>query len=41
MADKALCNTKAVFVLTHLHKAQDKYNWIRTSENYERVCLNK
>jgi len=23
----------------HLPEAQDKWNWIRTSENYERICL--
>ena len=34
---------KTVFALTHLPEAWDKlkYNWIRTSENYERICLNK
>jgi hypothetical protein len=32
---------KSVFALTHLPKARDKYNWIQTSENYERICLNK
>ena len=31
----------SVFALTHLPKARDKKNWIRTSENYERICLNK
>jgi len=30
-----------VFALTHLPETRDKYNWIRTSENYERICLNK
>ena len=30
-----------VFALTHLPEAWDKQNWIRTSENYERICLNK
>ena len=32
---------KAVFALTHLPQAWDKYNWIRTSENYGRISLNK
>ena len=31
----------AVFMLTHLPEARDKSNWIQTSENYERICLNK
>jgi hypothetical protein len=31
----------SVFALTQLHKTWDKKNWIRTSENYERMCLNK
>ena len=31
----------AVFALTHLPKARDKFNSIWTSENYERICLNK
>jgi hypothetical protein len=31
----------AVFALMHLPEAQDKQKWIRTSENYERICLNK
>ena len=31
----------AVFTLTHLPEARDKYNWILTSENYERICVNK
>ena len=30
-----------VFALTHLPKAWDKLNWIRTSGNYEKICLNK
>jgi hypothetical protein len=30
-----------VFALTHLPEAWDKLNWIRTSENYERICLKK
>jgi hypothetical protein len=30
-----------VFALTHLPKAQVKLNWIQTSENYERIFLNK
>ena len=30
----------AVFVLTHFPEAWDKSNWIQTSENYERICLN-
>ena len=29
---------RSVFALTHLLKAQD---WIWTSENYDRICLNK
>ena len=32
---------RSVFALTHLPEARDKYNWIQTSENYERICLNK
>ena len=30
----------SVFVLTHLPKDRDKWNWIQTSENHERICLN-
>jgi hypothetical protein len=30
-----------VFVLIHFPEAQDKSNWIQTSENYERIGLNK
>ena len=30
-----------VFALTQLPKTWNKQNWIRTSENYERICLNK
>jgi hypothetical protein len=29
------------FMLTHLPKDRNKSNWIRTRENYERICLNK
>ena len=32
---------QAVFALTHLPEARDKYNWFQTCENYERICLNK
>ena len=32
---------EAVFMLIHLPEAQEKSNWIRTSENYERIFLNK
>ena len=28
-------------MLTHLPETQDKKKWIQTSENYERICLNK
>ena len=28
-------------LLTYLPEARDKENWIRTSENYERIRLNK
>jgi len=30
---------KTVFALTHFPEAWDKYNWTRTSENFERICL--
>ena len=33
--------TYSVFTAIHLPKAQDKWNLIRTSENCERICLNK
>ena len=36
-----MCAVSAVFTLTHLPEARYKENWIRTSENYERICLNK
>ena len=29
------------FMLTHLPEDRNKSNWIRTRENYERICLNK
>ena len=29
------------FALTNLPEARDKLNWIRRSEIYERICLNK
>jgi hypothetical protein len=29
-----------VFQLTHLPEAQDKLNWIWTSENFEKFCFN-
>ena len=32
---------KSVFVLTHFPEDRNKWNWIRTSENYERIYLNK
>jgi hypothetical protein len=31
----------SVIALTHLPEARDKKNWIRASENYERIWLNK
>jgi len=31
----------SVLALTDLPEVRDKKNWIRTSENYERICLNK
>ena len=34
-------NLYTVFALTHLPDPRNKENWIRTSENYERICLNK
>jgi hypothetical protein len=34
-------STWAVLALTHLPEVWHKENWIRTSENHERICLNK
>jgi hypothetical protein len=31
----------SLFTLTHLQKVRDRYNWNRTSENYERIYLKK
>jgi hypothetical protein len=34
-------STWAVLALTHLPEVWHKENWFRTSENHERICLNK
>ena len=39
--DNHLPDKYSVFALTNLPEARDKYNRIWTSENYERICLNK
>ena len=41
-----ITNTQKVYILYcyavfALARSPDKYYWIRTSENYERICLNK
>ena len=41
LIDTTFYITCAVFMLTHLPIARDKKNWIQTSENYGKICLNK
>ena len=41
VSQDSITDTIIVFALTHLPEARDKSNWIRTRENYERICLNR